>query len=208
MTAANWGFEWGDAYWGEEQLDVRSRLLKFVRSPRLTAMVQAFADRTENHLDTASDVAAAFDLDTAVGVHLDRLGEILQLPRYGYDDDRYRTLLQIQVQLVLSSTTTTSTILEIVALFTGADPLSYADHYPMGFEVGAALADPTDSALLLEILNSAKAAAYEVTLIAASSDALILDYVADPLTLEAKDVGDYRAAPITGAGVTSYTFTT
>lgn len=205
MTAANWGFEWGDAFWGEEQLDVRSRLLKFVRSPNLTALVQTFADRTEDLLDATSDVAAAFDLDTAVGLQLDVIGEILQLPRYGYADSRYRTLLKIQAQLVLSSTTTTPVILEIVELFTGHPPTSYAEHYPMAYEVGAQLDDPTDAALLLEILGKATAAAYGYSVIVTDADAMFWDFEGDALA----DAGiwDFEGNAVTGAGTWGHMYT-
>jgi hypothetical protein len=207
MTAANWGFEWGDAFWGEEQLDARTRLLKFVRSPRMIAVTNTFADRTENYLDVASDVAAAFDIDNAVGVHLDRIGEIVQLPRYGASDARYRVLLQIQIQLILSSTTTTNVILRVVELFTGFPAISYQESYPMGFAVGA-IVSAADSVLLLQLLGQAKAAAYNVELITVEDeDWLEGDYSADPLTLDAGDVGDYSASAIAGADAGAYSLT-
>lgn len=206
MTSA-WGFEWGETLWGSEPFEASDRLLMFVRSPRLSGFVGVFGERTSDLIDTSVLTAAAFDLDTAVGVQLDRLGGILQLPRYGYDDDRYRILLQIQAQLVLSSTTTTPVILRIVELFTGYPPLSYADVYPMGYRVGAQLDDPTDAALLVQILGNATAAAYQFQVIVGDAgDAVIGDYSADPLTLEAKDIGDYSADPIAGAGTGSYSF--
>ncbi len=209
MSASNWGFFWGDSFWGEEQLSAKSRLLAFVRNDNLSGLVNCFADRTEDLLDVASDCAASVDLDTATGVHLDRIGELLQLPRYGYADERYRVLLQIQAQLILSSTTTTAVILQIVYLFTGHAPTMYSEGYPMGFSVGAQLDDPEDSTLLLELLNKAKAAAYEVTLVVSDTDDfLIVDYSADPLDLDSEDIVDYSTAPITGAGTVSYSFTT
>jgi hypothetical protein len=206
MSSA-WGFEWGTVTWGEGALDASDRLLMFVRSPRLSGFVNVLGDRTSDLIDASILAAAAFDLDTAVGVHLDRLGAILQLPRYGYADDRYRVLLQIQAQLVLSSTTATSVILRIVELFTGHAPLSYADAYPMGFRIGVELDDPTDAALLLQILGNAKAAAYSVEVIVGdASDTVIGDYSIDPLALAAKDIGDYSIDPIAGAGTGAYSF--
>lgn len=206
MTAA-WGFEWGEVLWGAEAFEASDRLLMFVRSPRLSGFVGVFGERTSDAIDTAVLACAAFDLETAEGVHLDRLGAILQLPRYGYADDRYRVLLQIQAQLVLSSTTTTTTILRIVELFSGNAPLSYANAYPMGYRVGVELDDPTDAALLLQILGNATAAAYGVQVIVGDAESVIGDYSADPLTLAAKDVGDYSADPIAGAGTGAYSFT-
>ena len=205
MTAA-WGFEWGEVLWGAESFEASDRLLMFVRSPRLSGFVGVFGERTSDLIDTSVLTCAVFDLDTATGVHLDRLGAILQLPRYGYSDDRYRVLLQIQAQFVLSSTTTTPVILRIVELFSGHAPLSYADAYPMGYRVGVELDDPTDAALLMQILGNATAAAYGVEVIVGDSESVIGDYSADPLTLEPKDIGDYSADPIAGAGTGAYSF--
>ena len=206
MTAA-WGFEWGEVLWGAEPFEASDRLLMFVRSPRLSGFVGVFGERTSDLIDTSILVCAAFDLDTATGVHLDRIGAILQLPRYGYGDDRYRVLLQIQAQFVLSSTTTTPVILRIVELFTGHAPISYADAYPMGYRVGVQLDDPTDAALLMRIIGDATAAAYGAQVIVADSESVIGDYSADPLALAAKDIGDYSASPIAGAGLGAYSFT-
>lgn len=207
MSAANWGFEWGDAAWGEEQIQARARLLAFVRNTNLSALVNTFADRTEDFLDTASDVAASIDLDNATGVHLDRLGALLQLPRYGASDERYRVLLRVQSQLILSSTTTTPVVLRIVALFSGQNPTMYSENYPMGFAVGAVVAE-ADVPLLLELLGKAKAAAYEVTLVASFNDEfLIADYThADPI--DGAGVVDYtHADPVADAPSVSYEYT-
>lgn len=201
-----WAFDAGDVVWGDEPFVASDRLLMFTRSPRLSGIVDVLGERTSDLIDAAVATCAAFDLETATGVHLDRLGAILQLPRYGYDDDRYRVLLQIQAQLVLSSTTTTPVILRIVELFSGHDPLSYADAYPMGYRVSVELDDPTDAALLMQILGNATAAAYGAQVIVADADSVIGDYSADPLTLAAKDIGDYSTSAIAGAGTGAYSF--
>lgn len=206
MTASAWGFEWGEILWGAESFEASDRTLMFVRSPRLSGFVDVFGERTNDLIDTSILTCAALDLDTAEGVHLDRIGAILQLPRYGYADARYRVLLQIQAQFVLSSTTTTPVILQIVALFSGHDPLSYADAYPMGYRVGVELDDPTDAALLMQILDNATAAAYGAQVIVADAESVIGDYSDDVLDLLPKDIGDYSADPIAGAGTGAYSF--
>lgn len=200
-----WGFEWGEVTWGSEALEASDRLLMFTRSPRLSGFVDALGERTNDLIDVALLTCAAFDLDTAEGVQLDRLGALLQLPRYGYTDARYRLLLQIQAQLVLSSTTTTPVILRIVERFTGHAPVSYADVYPMGYRVGVELDAVADTPLLLQILGSATAAAYGFEVVVGDATAVIGDYSA-PLTLAAKDIGDYSASAIAGAGTGAYSF--
>lgn len=183
---------------------MQDRIIMFVRGPRFKALVEALASRTDALLEVSEDIVEAFDIDTAVGVQLDRLGELLQRPRYGASDDRYRTLLKIQVELVLSSQGTTPTIMRIVELFTGEPPSSYSEHYPMAFEIGAELPDVEDTDLLLQILREATSAAYGVTLLWHDDEALILDYTdADPVddagTLDYTDVDT-----VSGAGTLGY----
>lgn len=204
MSGSEWGFEWGE-YWGDSSFSASSRLLNFVRNTTFSALVDTFADRTEDLIDVSVEVATAFDLDAAVGVQLDRLGEILQLPRYGYADDRYRVLLQIQAQLVLSSTTTTAVILRIVELFTGHAPTSYADAYPMAYIVGAQLDDPADAALLLELLHNATAAAYGFSVITSEAGGFVLDFEGDPI--DGASITDFEGNPIADAGLLGYQFT-
>lgn len=181
------------------------RLLMFVRSPRFSAYVDASGDRFNDLRGVAEAIGPAFDVETATGDRLDKIGGILQLPRYGYDDDRYRVLLQIQAQIVLSSTTTTPTILRIVELYTEAPAISYADAYPMAYRVGAAPMAAADEGLFLRLLRDATAAAYGIQVILTDADSVIGDYSDDPLALSANDIGDYSIDPITGAGTGAYT---
>jgi len=74
-------------------------------------------------------IDGAFDLDSTTGAGLDTIGEIVGLAREGEADDRYRTLLRIQIELILSSgregaewTGTSENILRICRLFIGDTP--------------------------------------------------------------------------------------
>lgn len=87
------------------------------------------ADGFETYLDVANLVKVAFDLSLASGEQLDAIGSVVGLPRQGYSDARYRTFLQIQIQLLLSSTReegawtgTHENLLSIVRTFVGAGP--------------------------------------------------------------------------------------
>lgn len=43
------------------------------------------------------DLPEAYNLDTAIGVQLDAIGKILGLPRYNFNDDQYRIMLNLKV---------------------------------------------------------------------------------------------------------------
>lgn len=63
----------------------------------------AFAQQAGEYLDVADDTRDGFNLLTAIGEQLDLIGGVVGLPRSGFDDDRYRTLLQIQIQLLIGA---------------------------------------------------------------------------------------------------------
>lgn len=191
----SWGSEWG-SLWGDLGGDAATfadRLLMFVRGgPNFQALVGTFATRTVNLTNICERIRESFDVETGYGEQLDRLGAILQRPRNGASDTRYRVLLQIQIELILSSTGTTPRILRIVDLFSGtaAGPVHYADQPPMGFEVSAVL-DDDDASDLVALLGEASGAAYGVTLVALDEGYLVADYT--------------PASPVAGAGTSSYT---
>lgn len=79
--------------------------------------------------DVARDVINGFKLETAIGAQLDLIGAMIGLPRSGYADARYRTLLEIQAELLLASnpdvpnwTGTSENILQITRQFIGVGP--------------------------------------------------------------------------------------
>lgn len=63
----------------------------------------AFVQQAGHYLDVADDVRDGFNLETAVGEQLDLIGSLVKLPRSGFDDARYRTLLEIQVNLLIAA---------------------------------------------------------------------------------------------------------
>ena len=110
-----------------DRATIEDRILQFYRRPNARAVFGTFADRTVDLVAVAQSIGAAFDVGTGGGEQLDRLGEILQLPREGADDARYRVLLRMQIQTILSSAGTSATLLEIVRAFTDADAIAYRE---------------------------------------------------------------------------------
>ena len=73
-------------------------------------------------------------LDTAEGVQLDVLGEILDIERFGRDDESYRTLLQLKVKINVGSGTP-ELLIESVKLLYNATTVNYIPAYPAGVTI-------------------------------------------------------------------------
>jgi len=88
-------------------------------------------------------VINGFDVDSAIGYQLDLIGKVVVLARRGYDDDRYRTFIKIQINSILSAqrddanwTGTHNNILNICREFIGTsivDPIVMTNVPPYGF---------------------------------------------------------------------------
>lgn len=129
-----WGFPfpWGGADLGDEWACALSQERVLIQHPDAPGerifrdWICAFSEQAGDYLDVAADVRAAFALDSAVGVQLDMIGSMIGLPRSGFDDTRYRLLLQIVTSLLIGATPanpdwtgTTNNILSICRQFIG-----------------------------------------------------------------------------------------
>lgn len=113
---------WGNAaFWGACSPwglgDCESEICEFVQTRILSQMDATVGNRnfrdfmcivTEpfgKFIDVAKDVAGGFNLDTAIGVQLDAIGSVIDLPRSGFTDDEfYRKLLKIQATILMGQT--------------------------------------------------------------------------------------------------------
>lgn len=197
------------AYTSDAAVD---RIIAFVRGPVFSGIVRTFADRKVEDISAMDAVMDAFDLDTSVGVQLDRLGEILQRPRQGEDDDRYRLILRMQIQLILSSTATTDVLLEVVSEYTGSEaptyrePASVAGRTYAEMEIGASV-EPDDHAPLVAFLRVAKGAGIRLDVVLQETDSdavLITDYEPDDPYVGATDVDYHPGDPHGDAGTTAH----
>lgn len=78
------------------------RLLAWVADGGIiVGIVRAIAWKICQDLLVAKDIK--FDIYSGSGAELDAIGDVVDMPRYSYDDIDYRTFLQMQVSLFLSS---------------------------------------------------------------------------------------------------------
>lgn len=82
-----------------------------------TSLVTIFCTALETQLDilrtVVNQVVDTVDLNTTTGIHLDRFGRLLGVPRGSFTDDEYRAILQIQ-HLVMKSDGTYKALWDII----------------------------------------------------------------------------------------------
>lgn len=166
---AHWGTPWGSGFfWGIEQVGadwacelVQQRLLHWhPEAGNLRKWMCAFAETVGSDFDTLLEILGGFNVDYAVGAQLDVLGSIVGLPRSGIGDTRYRKLIKIQINLLLSAgredarwTGTVDNILTIAREFIGptANAITLTNLPPKAFILS--IPDVTDD-VEMEILLS------------------------------------------------------
>ncbi len=172
-----------------EMLD---RLLQVDRAgPIFKALHRIFVERSEDLITLARKVRDSFWIEKAVGAQLDILGALLQRPRLEAEtDDRYRVILQIQIDLILSSAGNVDTILSVVEKFTGEPALSYIENYPASFMIDVLVANG-EAATLADLVRRARILGVQGNVFAAGA----LDE--NPFILDSAG----PAGPIANAGI-------
>lgn len=141
------GFPWGapatGADWGCDL--AQSGILSQSQGGTFSDWMCAFGEEIGSMLDVIVDIQNGYSIDYAVGAQLDVIGSILGLPRSGFGDDRYRTFLLIQRDLLLSAasedgnwTGTGENIISICRRFIGAgsgDPIIAKTTPPYSFKL-------------------------------------------------------------------------
>lgn len=106
-------------------------------------------------------VKNAFDLSTAVGDQLDKIGSVMGLPRQGYPDARYRVFLEIQRDLLLSSrrgeanwTGTGNNLISIARTFVGptVNPIILQNLPPYAYQMSVPTLTGNDGDILARFL--------------------------------------------------------
>lgn len=130
------------------------RLFQDKDLPRAEAWATVVGERWQGVEDFAWQVATERDLDNAIGVQLDGLGDILDEPRGGLSDDQYRLFLRAKV-LVLKSRGRIEQLIQILEVL-GYTDLTITEQPPAHIQVNVCevvYAHETD-----RILRLAKAA--------------------------------------------------
>jgi hypothetical protein len=91
-------------------------------------------------------MAEQYDLEKAKGILLDRAGKLLNQPRKGQDDERYRSWLKLKA-MINNSTGTVNEIIDIIEFVYQAANIKLEPNYPAGLKIRHDGEDSFDSEL-------------------------------------------------------------
>lgn len=109
-------------------------LSQYREKPNFNNVVEIFASHIQDLETVYFDLLLNRALDTAAGVQLDGLGDILGEEREGRSDTDYRAALSIRIKINISSGEP-ETLMEIFAALTDATQVSYSEFYPAGAQL-------------------------------------------------------------------------
>jgi len=143
------------------------RLAYRFQKPRILGFVEALVKPIQNFENVAWQVFAERNVDNAVGVQLDQIGEKVGQPRLGYLDDAYRRLIRARISANKSNGTVNDLIrISNLVIDDPAASIVVTQFFPASVRVfvdGLALDEDTAD-ILIGFLRKAVAAGVRVTL--------------------------------------------
>jgi hypothetical protein len=126
------------------QLALDRSLTQYKGKPKHEAFIEAFSQQVQDLEDAVFFMVDARVIDNAVGVQLDKMGEIVGLTRQGADDDFYRVLLYVKIGQNTSQGNPEK-VTNIYKLLTGATLAHYINLNNGSVMLGANVGIPEDS---------------------------------------------------------------
>ena len=128
---AEYGDDWGEEYGGPiatidtHEQDAQNRLIfRYQNAANMKAVQQIFAERWQQIENVLADIITLFDLDTAADDWQDKLGQILNVARSGFDDADYRNLQLTKANAVIPGRRTVEGLLAIARALLGPKTLA------------------------------------------------------------------------------------
>lgn len=142
---------------------------QFFDSPLLRELITIYLEELQEIEDCLEDILLQMNIDEAIGVQLDRLGEHLGRKREGLNDTEYRKILKIQ-RILNAGEGQYKTVLQMWRTLLESDTATLTEEFPAGVSLYSDVGVPT-----LDTLNTlTKALPVTVTL------ALTSSFSADP----------------------------
>ena len=146
----------------EQFNDHEGRVSRFIEQyknlPDLVALARSYLAQLQDVEDALFEIILERNLDSAVGVQLEVIGDIVQQPRTTSDDARFRTAIRARIAINLSDATTEDLIKVASLLLVDGETFFVRDEPPA--QIRITVVDPltsTDPDLLQQLLDEADA---------------------------------------------------
>lgn len=133
------------------QLALNRLMAQYRDKPRIAAVITSFVQQLQDLEDATFPLDSGRSIFTAVGVQLDLLGTIVDLPRNGLDDDAYRLFLLGRIA-ENTSDATIDRVIQVYGLLLNSDIVNEQELYPGA--VGLMGASPGVDPVLVPIIRS------------------------------------------------------
>jgi hypothetical protein len=136
-------------------IDAENRLLEqYKNKPNIKALVDGLIGPVQTLEDAFNDLKLNRGISGAVGVQLDRLGDIVGIKRLGLDDETYR--LRIKIQIVQNvSEGEPDRLIQVFQSLVGSLNVYYQENYPAGVNLmGGGSIAPGQEALIYENIQN------------------------------------------------------
>lgn len=129
---------------------------------RFQKFIKAFALSIQDLEDANNQLLTERNINTAVGVQLDGLGQILGLARLdGQSDDDYREALKFQI-FINEGSGTPEEMIAVLKFLTNANKIRYIEYYPAAFQMSTdGLTFPVPPEDLIPAIQEASPAAVQ-----------------------------------------------
>jgi len=115
---------------------------QFFNSPIFREVIRIGLEEVQEIEDCIQDIIDQKNLDVAVGVQLDGLGEHLGKKREGLDDTEYRKVLKIQ-KILNAGEGQYKTVLQLWRLLLESDTATLTEEFPAGVSLFSDVGTPT-----------------------------------------------------------------
>lgn len=135
----------------------------------LQKLISALAESVQDVENVIQQLRTGRNLDSAEGVQLDGIGEILDLPRLDDEtDENYRERLKFQ-SFINGATGTPEEVIAIFKFLTNAEKVRYIEYYPAAFQmITDGTTFPSPASDLIEAIQRASPAGVQYTPVTAN----------------------------------------
>ena len=142
------------------QKSIERLLQQYKDKPVIKALIESFVEQVQFIEDALTDLNDNRSINTAIGVQLDRLGDILGIDRNGLSDEDYRARLKIKIVQNISNGEP-DRLINVYSFLLGATQVQFQEHYPasMALMANAEVTAGQETLIYREIQNIAPAGA-------------------------------------------------